>query len=292
MPEASRMTSPGHCREVGVRSVSFPLEEAEIRERLLGSTCYSGTRFIVLCSSRDTAVVEVEKTSTGKIFERITALRVVSLPEDTVFVEERSVDVMNPSAMLQRAGEYEEEVVVVKGMFGHVSFIRGREGVRLHVFDIVPPIPAKLLTMVERALEMQDATSTPVEVVPEITDLLVLARDAPTENVIFPCSASEIRSSSIPEKEIFFLDRLQTLPKDPTLIGCNRSLQIFKEMFDCTPAFIQICPREKRSEDLFITKCCELKEGFEIVDRGVVLPWGAELRSVLSALDTLLGGNP
>ncbi|HHI30331.1 MAG TPA: hypothetical protein ENL17_01285 [Candidatus Methanoperedenaceae archaeon] len=291
MPKASHMIRPGHCREVSVKTAVFPLEEKDIKEHLLGSRCYTGTRFIVLCNSKDTAVVEVEKTSTGKIFEEIISLRVVSLPEQTVFVEDSGVDVINPSAMLHKAGEYQEDAVVVKGTFGHVSFIRGGESVRLHVFDIVPPMPAKLVSMVERALEMQEATDTPVEVVPEITNLLVIARDAPTENVIFPCSASEIRSSAIPGKDVFFLDKLRTPPENPTLIGCNTSLQIFREMFDCTPEFVQICPREKRSEELFVTKCCELKEGFEMVDGGVVVPWGAELRDVLAAVDTLLGGS-
>jgi len=285
------MTRPGHCREVSVKKAGFPLEEEQIREHLLGAMCYTSTRYIVLCNFEDVAVVEVEKTSTGKIFEQITGLGIITLPEQTVFVEDKRVDVINPSAMLQKAREYMEDAVVVKGTFEHVSFIRGRECVRLHVFDIIPPLPAKLVSMVKRAIEMQDATNTPIEIVPELTDLLVLAANAPTENVIFPCSASEIASSAILKKDVFFLDELRTPPEHPTLIGCNISLQIFKELFDCTPEFIQICPGEKKSEELFITKCCELKEGFKMVEGGVMVPWGAELRDVLSAVDMLLGDN-
>jgi hypothetical protein len=268
-----------------VKSVGFPLREETITTHLLHSRCYASTRYVVLRNGRDTAVVEVEKTESGRVLEEITGIRVLSLPAQTVFVEDGTVDVLNPDSLLQVAKQYAQRSVVVKGKYEHVSFIHGRASIKLRVFDVVPPEPAKLVTMVRQALQVQ-THRVPVEVLPDITDLRRLAEVSEADSVIFPCSASEITPGTVGRK-VFFLDELSAPPEQAVLVGCNLSLKIFKELFNCTPEFIQMCPAERTSEDLFITKCCELKEGFEVVDGGVVVPWGAEVKDVLEALEVL-----
>lgn len=283
------MIIPHHCREVSVKKVSFSLTKQNITQHTQGKKCYHSTRYLVLRCNSKTAVIEIEKTNTDSLFEKITNIKILSTPNHCIFLEDNTIDVLNPSALMQIAEKYQQDTVVVKGKYEHVSFIHGRGSLRLRVFDIIPPTPAKLHNMVEQALQLQN-NSTPIEIIPEITDLQSLAATATTDNLIFPCNASHI--NQIPGKKVHFLDELNQPPPNSTLIGCNTSLKIFKELYHHTPEmFIQFCPGEKTSTDLFITKCCELKEGFKHVNGGVIVPWGAEFKDVTQALNSLLNNH-
>ena len=76
--------------------------------------------------------------------------------------------------------------VVVEGRYGHVSFVLDPTPVRLHVLDVAPPWPAKLVDQVERVL--QTAEDLPgVLPVPHVVELSSLLPAAPSGHYLLPC---------------------------------------------------------------------------------------------------------
>jgi NAD(P)-dependent dehydrogenase (short-subunit alcohol dehydrogenase family) len=92
---------------------------------------------------------------------------------------------------------------------------------------------------------------------------------------------------------------------DWTLVGCSRSEQIYEQLYGHPARTVSICPEQfgpqPRSTGPFggtggggvprLTKCCLLERG--ITDRGnvVVVPWGARLDEVRTALAMLVTGG-
>jgi len=273
--------TPGHCKEVSVKEVDFPLTPREITKNLQGKHFYRLTRYLILHRKDKTAVIEIkEKDERDGLFWPLKKFRIISLPRDTVWVEDPGVDVLNPNALLQKAKNYSEETVVVKGAYEHVSFISGRECPTLKIFDTIPPEPPKLLCLVEKALETA-AIPHPLKLEVELTDLGELARKATTP-VMYPCSASEL-------PDAHFLDRTEKIdPGKTTLVGCTTSKKIFEEIYQRPPhVFIQMCQREKTAPVPHIAKCCEIRSGYERNGLGVLVPWGATVEEVKEALEDL-----
>lgn len=280
---------PDHCKKVSVKEVDFPLTEECIYNTLIGSKLYLATKYLILKNNRDIAVVEVslEKVSENErsLFREVIDIKIISLPEETIFVEDPEVEVLNQNLLFAKAKEYKEKTVVVKGEFEHVSFVSGRDSIKLYAIDVVPPYPAKLVKLVEKALKVSN-NKIPIEVIPVLIDLKELSSSAKSDSVVFPCNASGISIS----KNIYFLDKTPNLnPEEVTLVGCNLSKKIFKEVYGIYPDFIQMCPRELAKhheyEDFFIAKCCEVTQGFEIRNKGIIVPWGAEIKEVVSAIE-------
>lgn len=278
---------PDHCKKVSVKEVDFALTKDNIYNTLIGSKLYLATKYLILKNDRDIAVVEVSLKNASKyeksLFREVIEVKIISLPEETIFIEDPEVDVLNKNMLLAKAKEYKEKTVVVQGEFEHISFVSGRDSIKLYAIDVVPPYPAKLVKLVEKALKVS-SNKIPIEVIPVLIDLKELSSSAKSDSVVFPCNASGISIS----KNLYFLDKTPNLnPEEVTLVGCNLSKKIFKEVYGIYPDFIQMCPREltKHYEDFFIAKCCEVTQGFEIRNKGVIVPWGAEIKEVVSAIE-------
>ncbi len=282
---------PKHCKEVSLKKVSFPLTEEEILKNLIGKPTYKKTKFMVLNNEKDWAVVSIQRPETKELFSNIESIDIISLPESTLYIEDPEIDVLSPTSMLEKAEEMGTKTLVLKGKFEHISFIHDEKVQPLRVLEVVPPEPPKLVDMVKKIL-YSGSINKPVKIIPEILDLRDLIQDCKNPSIVFPCQASGLEN----ENDFFYLDEGPELSKEKNnsvcLIGCNLSLKIFKTMYGFEPEFLNFCPKkralEMKSTVPILTKCCEIKEGYELIENIVVVPWGATQKEVGDALNNLL----
>lgn len=276
---------PDHCKDVSVRDVDFDLTEENIRENAKGKKAYTRTEYMILRHEDKIAIVKVEKEMGKELFRPIKGLSIIALPKQTVFVRDEEMDVLNNSRMARLARKHPGKWVVVQGLFNHISFIMSDEVDDLLVFDVVPPFPAKLSVLVDKAL---DAGLVGKAIVPSIKtiDLNDLEKGAATPTIMFPCRASSLDS----KMKVLYLDETPPLPGEVSLIGCDLSMRIFQNIYRRTPtAFISMCPRElvPKGGAKTIIKCCKVREGFEIEGETAIVPWGATVQEVAAAINAL-----
>jgi hypothetical protein len=283
---------PKHCREVGVKNVTFSLNEEHIKRNLLNKSTYKRTDFLILVNHEDRAIVHIKKASSEDLFSKIEGIEIISLSDSTKYLEDPSINVLSPTQMAEAAERIGAKTLVIKGMFEHISFIHKEERVPLVVYDVVPPEPPKLMKLVQNALN-SGSVGIPVKIISNIQDIRKTVINCTKNNIVFPCHASELRS----EKKTFYLDQDPKFQggelSDICLIGCDLSLRIFKTLYETEPEFFNFCPRKgvqyEKPEHLTITKCCDLKEGYERMGNVAVVPWGATQKEVEDALSDLFG---
>jgi hypothetical protein len=275
---------PDHCKDVSVRKVDFELTEEEIASHTVGKKAYTRTEFIILKQVDQYAVIRVFKEGGVELFRPISAHKVIALPDSTIFIHDEKVDVLNRPKMATIALRHPGKTVIVQGLFNHVSFVQGSEVLELHLLDVVPPRPAKLSYLVEKALDA-GLVELPIVVKEESIDLNELERQVVTPIVVFPCRASGLES----KRTVFFLDETPKIDGKATLVGCELSLRIFQSIYKKKPEFISMCPREFVPKDgkKRLVKCCRVKEGFEIEGNLAIVPWGATVSDVVQAIRAL-----
>jgi len=276
---------PDHCKDVSLREVDFPLTEDNIISAVQGKKAYTRTDYMILRHERETAVIKVEKQPGKELFRPISAVEIVSLPDQTVLIKDDSIDVLNLSNLATLASRYPGKTVVVSGLFNHISFLRPDRLLRLRVVDVVPPSPSKLSVLVERALSC-GLVELPIILDAVDIDLNEKERQVQTRSVMFPCRASGLQSY----KDVYYLDETPDLENDVTLIGCDLSRRIFRSIYGKDPAAsIDMCPRNLVKDDGIptIIKCCKVKEGHEISGNIASVPWGATTLDVAGAMNAL-----
>jgi hypothetical protein len=276
------MMIPDHCKDVSIRRVEFDLDADEIALQMKGRKAYTRTDHLILANGNDMAVIWVIKENTKELFKPIIGFEIVSLPDNTIFVKDEEIDVLNLSHLARLADTHPGKVVVVEGMFNHVSFVKDILPIKLRVLDAVPPRPSKLSCLVERALA-SGYIGLPILPVLEEIDLNELAKDVTSEGVIFPCKASNTTS----DKRHFFLDETPELDIETDLIGCDLSARIFRSIYRKEPELINICPWDLAPRDGVptIVKCCKVKSDHVIDENIVVVQWGASVREVTEAIN-------
>ena len=275
---------PGHCKDVAVKEVDFPLRQEEIARRIRGKKAYTRCDHYVLMNGEDLAVVKVTKAEGKELFRPIIAHEVLSLPSDTVLVRDPEVDVLNSPAMAKMSLGHPGKTVVVEGQFNHVSFVAPGEVLELEVLDVVPPSPSKLSVLVERALASGMVDLPVVPAYREI-DLNELAKGVRTEGVLFPCKASGLKS----EKKMFYLDQVPTIDANVTLVGCDLSGRIYRSLYRSEVPRIEMCPQELAPGDgkKRLVKCCKVRNGHQIKGDMAIVPWGATVQEVADAITAL-----
>jgi hypothetical protein len=177
---------------------------------------------------------------------------------------------------------------VVEGAYGHVSFVLDPVPVRVHVLDVVPPHPAKLLDQLGRVLLTADDLPG-VQLVPHVVDLATLL--PPADAYLFPCRGGGL---DVPGADVAYLDEVPP-GADRTLVGCARSRAIHDFFYGAPVRQVDTCPRalagaaDVPAGEALVTKCCLLEERNEVDGRTVVTPWGAsfgQLREALAAAVT------
>lgn len=273
---------PDHCKDVSMREVDFPLTREDITRNMQGKRAYTRTDHMVLRRGQETAVIKVIKAKGKELFRRVVEVELISLPEETVFLEDEEIDVLNPSDLASAYAGHEGKVVVIQGMFGHVSFVRDLSPLFLRVVDTVPPSPSKMSVLVQRALS-SGFVDLPIVPIVENIDLNHLANEVSKEGVVFPCHASRMMS----DKVTYFLDRVPEMDVEVELVGCQLSQRIFRSLYGREVEMVDICPWNlaPRDDTPTIVKCCKVKEGHVIDGNLIVVQWGAKVREIVDAIN-------
>jgi len=274
-----------HCKNVSVRDVDIELNVTNIRELMRDWTAYTMAGYLILRNGSDHVVIKLKKEDSLELFKRVIGFEIISLPEDTVFVEIPDADVVNIPALAAIQHDHQDKTVVVKGMFSHVSFVSKMRTIRLDVIDNVPPSPSKLGVLVRAALAT-GFVEHPVIVNDVIIDMAKKVKDVRTEAVMFPCKVS----GSTADIPVYFLDEAPKVSHDVTLIGCDLSKRIYRALYKRDVPFINVCPMDHKVSGKVktILKCCKIKEGHKIEGNVAKVPWGATIPEVVNALNELL----
>ena len=278
---------PRRYRGVSLADVNIPLSPPDLRRHFIGLEAYRRTEYIVARRGTDASVLRVTKASHEPLFSPIIDMEVLAGPHETAYVVAGAVDTAVPTQLARVAHDLApgKRCVVVQGRYEHVNFILEPAPIPLRILEVAPPAPPKLVDQVERLLETADDLP-PVDLHPEVVDLLELAAGRPAARYLFPCRGS---GAAPVGAETMYLD--QRPPRaDWVLVGCARSREIHEHVYGDEPPFVEMCPRElaRASAVPTLTKCCLLEEGIEREDLTVVVPWGASLGEVREGLGVLL----
>ena len=278
---------PSHCKEVSVKSVRFKLTEKSIKDFLNGKRAYIRTRYYVFNSGEEWAVALVVKKLTNDILQDIASVHILSLPDETSYYEDPSLEVLSASVMGATREMMGTKCVVVKGRAEHVSFFIDEPPYEITIVDVVPPRPSKLVGLMNIALETELQDKYVRFKVVEL-DLNELAGKVTSKIIMFPCRASGLTL----EKRVLYLDETPRLSPEEigqvTLVGCSLSVRIFKAIYGSEPPLVNMCPmdlvRERGIKGPVLLKCCKIKEGFEPKGEVAAVPWGARSHEVSGAV--------
>jgi hypothetical protein len=267
-------------RGVSVQDVDS-LEEDALLAHVRARRVYRRTEFIVATRGDDRALVQVEREDGDGILVGVRDARMLARPGEIAFVDDESVDTGNATQLARVAGD--ARVTVVQGRFQHVNFIVSPTPTRVRVLEVVPPHPPKLLEMARAVLDF-DEDLPPIELDYEAIDMRALARG--DSHYLFPCRCSGLELDGA---RIDFLDAGPPRA-DWTLVGCERSRQIHEAIYGADPRVrIDFCPRLTPAGDgPELIKCCLLERGIERDGERLVVPWGATLEEVRSAIHMLV----
>jgi hypothetical protein len=290
---------PSQYRNVSVADVPAALDEESLRAHLLGRPVYRRTRYVVARRGGASAVVEVSKESEVPLFSPVIEMSVLARPDETAFVDAPETDTAVPTQLARVAAEQAPgaRCVIVRGRYGHVSFILDPAPIRIGVVEVVPPWPPKLADQLSRVLDLAEDLP-PVELVPHLVDLDALAATRPAEHYLFPCRAGQPTAAERARvaAEVSYLDEIPE--RAPwTLVGCARSRSIHDWFYGGDVPMVDMCPRRLADECTgsmpVITKCCLLEDRVAQDAGLVVVPWGASLAQIREGLRlALTAGQP
>jgi hypothetical protein len=284
---------PSQYRSVSVADVPVPLDGPGLRAYLLGRPVYRRTRYLIARHGDATALAEVTKESEQPLFSPVTAVRMLAGPGETVLVDAPGADTAVPSQLARVAASQAPgaRCVVVRGRYGHISFILDPAPLRIRVVEVVPPWPPKLVDQLARVLELAEDLP-PVELIPELADLAVLAAARPAGHYLFPCRAGEAQGpgqARRPGTAVSYLDELPE--REPwTLVGCARSKAIHDWFYPGEVPVVDMCPRNLAAKcpatagQAVLTKCCLLEDRVSVTGGMVVVPWGASVAQLREGL--------
>lgn len=278
---------PDRYREVSVTDVDVPLEPGPLRQLLMSRPVYRRTKYVLVRHAGRAALVEVDKREAAGLFWDVTAMRLLAGPDETAWVVRPELDPGIPSDLARAAADAPgARCVVLEGRYGHISFVLDSAPVRLHVLDVAPPYPAKLLDQVERVLATAEDLPG-ILPVPQVVDLGDLVPDGATGDYLLPCRGGGMQ---VPGTTVHYLDEVP-LRRDWTLLGCARSQAIHEALYGEPVTQLDTCPRVLARTvvtapgDVLLTKCCLLEEHVEVDGPTVVVPWGASFGHLREALD-------
>jgi hypothetical protein len=290
-PVPNMMARPYGC--LSVQEVDVALTKRSLTSLLLGREVYRQTDYLALRLGDEVALVAVRKASTKALFSPVAELRVLAEPHQATWIASPTTDVGNPTALARAALRRARPGIrayLVQGRFEHVNFIWEPVLTRVTVSEVVPPNPPKLFAMTQEAVAF-DEDLPPIELLLDPIDLLHLASHHPAKRYLLPCRGSGIQLDAPVE----FLDTRPARRRDWLLIGCEQSRLLHKHFYGDEPNRIDICPRrriDRADPELKLVKCCLRERGIEVGRTTAVVPWGANLDEIRSALRILTGVDP
>ena len=290
-------------RGLSVQDVDIPLTPAAIAALLRPREIYRRTAFLALRHNGETALVAVRPQDPSLLFSPVAELRVLSGPATSVWIDEPGTDVGNASSLASAAfaqGRDDALAYLVRGRFEHVNFIWRPAPVVIHVTEVIPPHPPKLLAMAEQVIGY-DEDLPPVELVLNAVDVQDLMAARPAGHYLLPC-----RGSGVPHTgQVSFLDSHPPYQPGWLLIGCDRSRQFHQHFYGEQPQSVELCPKARAAVPAapgpaapgpaparVLTKCCMLERGVQVDGGTAVVPWGANLDEVRAALRAICGLPP
>ncbi len=279
---------PAQYREVSVTEVPVALEAGALRRYLMGRPVYRRTRYVIARHGAASMVAEVSKESEHPLFSPVTSVTVLARAEETALVDAPEADTAVPTQLARVAREHAPgaRCVIVRGRYGHVSFICDPAPIRVRVLEVVPPWPPKLVDQLRRVLDLAEDLP-PVELVPDLVDLRELAVGRPASRYLFPCRAGQ-GAQDLPA-DVRYLDEIPD--REPwTLVGCARSRAIHDWFYGDEVPVVDMCPRnlaarpDRDGAGPLLTKCCLLEDRVVRDGDTVVVPWGASLAQIRDGL--------
>lgn len=281
-------TYPARYRGVSVTDVDVPLEAGPLRDLLMTRPVYRRSDFMVVRSSGRVALLRLVRGVETGLFAPLEDVELLAAPEETVYLHRPDLDTAVPTALLAAAADAPgARCVVVEGAYGHVSFVLDPAPVRVHVLDVVPPRPAKLVDQLRRVLATADDLPG-IELVPHVIELADLLPSPPDDSYLLPCRGGGLE---VPGASVAYLDEVPPRA-DWTLLGCTRSRQIHDVLYGGPVHQIDMCPRALAADveipggEVLLTKCCLFEDRNEVDGRTVLTPWGASFGELREALAT------
>lgn len=300
---------PGRDRAVSVVAMDGPLDARRLADHLLGREAYRRSRYAVASAGAEVAVAALTLADTEPLMSPIVDVELLAGPGETAWVEAPDVDPAVPTQLAEvaRRRAPRARCVVVRGRYGHVSFVCDPQPLVVRVVDVVPPEPAKLVDQARRVLATAEDLP-PIELAPDVIDLRADAAAHPRSRYLLPCrGGGELPGGA----EVAYLDQ-RPARAEWTLLGCERSRELHRWFYGDLPEVIDFCPKVRRpvgSEPAphgeapapgghgpapdghgpTLMKCCRLEQGVEaLAATSMVVPWGASLAEVRAALDHLV----
>ena len=84
-----------HCKDVSMRDVGITLDEDSIASLMEDWTAYVRTDDLILRNGDGYAALHLEKEPGTGLFRKVTGYEILSLPDETVYVEAPDMDVLN-----------------------------------------------------------------------------------------------------------------------------------------------------------------------------------------------------
>lgn len=286
-------------RGVSVQHWTEPLEEGPVKDVLLSREGYRRTEFIVLRQGAGAAaLVRIDFAAREALFNPITSVEWLAGPDECAYVVRPDVDTANATALAEVASSVGNPAVcVVEGLYRHVNFIVRACPLEVRLIDVVPPGPPRLLDLARQAITIDDDLP-PVRLVPELLDVRTLASQTPDDpggsgaspekHWVLPCQGAGV---DLPGT-VDYLDQ-RPARADWTLVGCERSRQLHRWFYGDEPDHqVELCPDRLTPADArtrTLLRCCLLERGIRVEGQRAVVPWGANLSEVQSALRALTG---
>jgi hypothetical protein len=273
------MMFPEHCKHVAVRNYDDQISPPVIGERI-----YFSTRYVVVFWQKEAAIYEVHSEGEG-LLRSISAVFKISDFEET-HIYTQKIDIFNRSKLIATAAGLctpPIKAAVFQGFDLHWTFVSDpdpRAVMEIEVFDISPPDPPYLVTLIERLEAAGVFGDLSVRFAPIVQDLRKLSA-----NAVFPCSASGVGLSHLNRRKV-------DIPENAVLVGCDISRQVFETRFPKQNlAHVNICPTKTiRPQKPFIAKCCKSTRlgPIELLGApGYIVHWGATPYEVVAAVRNL-----
>jgi hypothetical protein len=281
---------PDRYRGVSVTDVDVPLELGPLRELLMSRQVYRRTQYMVVRNAGRAALVEIHKSTSVPLFCDVDDVELLAGPDETAYVHRPDLDTALPTDLVKAVPDAGgARCVVVEGKYGHVSFVLDPTPIVLHVLDVAPPWPAKLLDQVARVLDTAEDVPD-VVVTGHVVQLPDLLPKTPAAHYLLQCRGGGM---DVPGSTVDYLDEIPPV-RDWTMLGCARSRQIHDQFYADVPGHrmtqVDTCTRtlaravEVGEGEVVLTKCCLLEEHVETEGAMIVVPWGASYREVREAL--------
>ena len=287
-PPPNTITRP--YRGLSVQEVDIPLTPTRVGDLLRRREIYRRTAYLVLRNGQDTALVAVRPERPDLLFSPVAELRWLSGPGATLWIDDPGADVGNASSLAAAALAHRRDgmlAYVVQGRFEHVNFIWRPAPLTIGVTEVIPPHPPKLLAMAEQVVAF-DEDLPPVTLTLDAVDVRQLMAANPAPRYLLPCRGSGVAAG----QEISFLDCHPPYQPDWLLIGCERSRQFHQHFYGAEPRRVELCPKARAAGPPgapVLAKCCLLERGVQVDGATAVVPWGANLDEVRTAIRALCG---